>query len=154
MKKGKRHKFEYAEPRPHYICLGSQNHGLKCRKESYLWADAIEELVWSEVVKVLKDPDIIVQSLVRRAHGEDVRAVAEEITRMEKELEKIQGEEDRAIRLYVSGKITDSHLDFQRKFITERLEHTQAELKNLRTQEQTEQKRQALAEDILVVCHS
>ena len=31
-------------------------------------------------------------------------------------------EEDRAVRLFVSGKITEAQLDLQRKFITERLE--------------------------------
>ena len=35
-------------------------------------------------------------------------------------------EEDRAIRLYVSGKITGEQLDLQRKFVTERLESLRA----------------------------
>ena len=37
-------------------------------------------------------------------------------------------EEDRAIRLFVSGKITEAQLDIQRKFITERLESAKAKL--------------------------
>ena len=41
-------------------------------------------------------------------------------------------EEDRAIRLYVSGKITENQLDHQRKFITERLEILRNRLDDLR----------------------
>ena len=46
----------------------------------------------------------------------------EEIGKAEGQLRSVQMEEDRAIRLYVSGKITEDQLDHQRKFITERLE--------------------------------
>ena len=40
-------------------------------------------------------------------------------------------EEDRAIRLYISGKITEAQLDIQRKFITERVEYAREELDSL-----------------------
>ena len=36
----------------------------------------------------------------------------------ERDLRSIQMEEDRAIRLFVSGKITEAQLDLQRRFIT------------------------------------
>src|SRR3546814_20682801 len=42
------------------------------------------------------------------------------------ELQKIETEEDRLIRLVVSGRITEPQFDRQRKFITERLETARA----------------------------
>ena len=44
-------------------------------------------------------------------------------------------EEDRAIRLFVSGKITEAQLDHQRRFITERLESARARLDDYRARE-------------------
>ena len=48
--------------------------------------------------------------------------------------EKVQIEEDRAIRLFVSGKISENQLDRQRKFITERLDNCRARLDDYRAQ--------------------
>ena len=54
--------------------------------------------------------------------------MAKQVARAERDLQNIQLEEDRAIRLFVSGKITEEQLDHQRKFITERLENLRAKL--------------------------
>ena len=54
-----------------------------------------------------------------------------QIAGTERELQKVQFEEDRAIRLYVSEKITEEQLDRQRKFITERLETLREKLSGL-----------------------
>ena len=64
--------------------------------------------------------------------------LVEEIAIAERELQKVQTEEDRAIRLYVSGKITEKQLDRQRKFITERLETLRLKLDDYRTRELAE----------------
>ena len=61
--------------------------------------------------------------------------LAEEIALAERDLQKVQMEEDRAIRLYVSGKITEDQLDRQRRFITERLETLRARLDEYRSQQ-------------------
>ena len=52
----------------------------------------------------------------------------------ERDLQGLQIEEDRAIRLYMSGKITESQLDHQRKFITDRLEMLRSKLAGYRSQ--------------------
>ena len=59
----------------------------------------------------------------------------EEIAQAERDVRGIQMEEDRAIRLFVSGKITEAQLDLQRKFITERLESARAKLDDYRARE-------------------
>ena len=61
----------------------------------------------------------------------------------------MQFEEDRAIRLYVSGKITEAQLDHQRKFITERLESARRKLDDYRARESAQEGRMELAEKVL-----
>ena len=75
--------------------------------------------------------------------------MAKQVARTERDLQNIQLEEDRAIRLYVSGKITESQLDHQRKFITERLENLRAKLDDYRARESAEVERRVLMEYVL-----
>ena len=57
-------------------------------------------------------------------------------------------EEDRAIRLFVSGNITEAQVDLQRRFITERLESTRAKLDDYRAQETSGAEKRRLMETI------
>ena len=56
----------------------------------------------------------------------------EQIALAERDLRTTQTREERAITLFVSGKITEAQLDNQRKFITERLENVRAKLDDYR----------------------
>ena len=56
----------------------------------------------------------------------------EQIALAERDLRTSQTREERAITLFVSGKITEAQLDNQRKFITERLENVRAKLDDYR----------------------
>ena len=108
----------------------------------------MEGLVWGEVKKVLEDPAVIVagiESLGEKGEG----GLSEETVRAERELEKVQLEEDRAIRLYVSGKITEAQLDHQRKFITERLESLREKLNDYRARESAQAEQRMLAERVV-----
>ena len=58
-------------------------------------------------------------------------------------------EEDRAIRLFVSGKITEAQLDVQRKFITERLESARAKLDEYHAREASGSEQRRLMEAVL-----
>ena len=58
-------------------------------------------------------------------------------------------EEDRAIRLFVSGKITEAQLDLQRRFITERLGSARARLDDYRDREAGGVEKRRLMETIL-----
>ena len=58
-----------------------------------------------------------VDGLPRKARDSE-----KQVARTERELQKVQFEEDRAIRLYVSEKITEEQLGHKSKFITEWLE--------------------------------
>ena len=107
------------EPRRFYKCVGSTHHGTKCRPHPYIHADELEQTVWSEVKAVLQQPARIIEALSGLSEQADNGA---ELKDAEKQVRTITAEEDRLIRLYVAGRITDKQLDHQRKFIDERLE--------------------------------
>ena len=58
-------------------------------------------------------------------------------------------EEDHAIRLFVSGKITESQLDLQRRFITERLESARAKLDDYLARDVNGSEKRRLMEAVL-----
>ena len=111
-------------------------------------AERLENLVWDEVKKVLEDPSVIVAGIESLGDGEDATA-SEEVARAERELSNVQLEEDRAIRLYVSGKISEKQLDLQRKFITERLESLRDRVKDCRARESAQAGRRELAGQVM-----
>lgn len=148
-KNGRTYRYEYTKPMRYYTCRGMYSHKLKCREHPYLNADLVEGIVWSEVSRVLKNPDTILLGLQAQAAGQNAEELAEDIAQAERNMRAIQVDEDRAIRLYVSGKITEEHLDRQRKFITERLEHARTKRDSLTAQQRAVQHRESLSEGLL-----
>ncbi|MDD9995897.1 MAG: hypothetical protein OXS35_09200 [Dehalococcoidia bacterium] len=61
----------------------------------------------------------------------------------------VQTEVDGAIRLFVSGNITEKQLDHQRRFITERLEMLRARLDDLRGRESAEAEKRRVMEHVV-----
>ena len=135
---GKVYRYELDPPRRYYRCYGMENEGVKCRERPHIRAERLEALVWGEVKKVLENPGVIVAGIKAMDSRADNGGLDEEIAIAERELQKVQMEEDRAIRLYVSGKITEKQLDRQRKFITERLETLRMKLDDYRAREMGE----------------
>ena len=100
---------------------------LRCQERSFIGAERLEEPIWSEVKRVIPNPDLIgagIDTFDALASG----GLEEEVALAGRDLRSIQMEEDRAIRLFVSGKITEAQLDLQRRFITEQLENAWAKL--------------------------
>ena len=145
---GKTYRYEYTTPSRYYVCHGKYSHKLKCREHPYIKADQLEEVVWSEIFKVLRHPDTIVRGIEARNPQVDNHDHHAEIAKSERELQVIQREEDRAIRLWITEKITEDQLIRQRRFITERLEDARVKLSNLMDQRRVRQERKALAEGI------
>ena len=146
--KDKSYSYELKTPQRHYHCYGMQRERLRCRERPYIRADRLEELVWSEVKKVVQNPDLIVEGIESLDTQED-GGLAKRIASAERELRGIQMEEDRAIGLYVSGKITEEQLDHQRKLILERLEAARAKLDDYRAQESLTVEKRVLMENIV-----
>ena len=150
---GKVYRYELDPPRRYYRCYGMENEGVKCRERPHIRAERLEALVWGEVKKVLENPGVIVAGIEAMDSRADTGELVEEIAIAERELQKVQMEEDRAIRLYVSGKITEKQLDRQRKFITERLETLRLKLDDYRAKEMAEAEKRALGEHIVEWAH-
>ena len=146
---GKSYKYELDPPHRYYHCYGKHNIGVKCREHGYIRAERLEELVWGQVKKMLENPDLIVAGIEALNCQVEGSGLAEEIAKAERDLRKVQSEEDRAIRLYVSGKITEAQLDHQRKFITERLETLREKLSDYRARELAQVERRELAERVV-----
>ena len=128
---GKAYHYDLEPPRRYYQCYGMQRKLTRCRKHPFIRAERLEDMVWNEVTKVVQDPEVIVTGMDTLRVGQDSN-LEEEIAQAERDLRAVQLEEDRAIRLYVSEKITEAQLDRQRQVITERLEHFRVRLENRR----------------------
>ena len=148
VRNGKAYSYELTTPRRYYMCNGTQSLRLRCRERPYIRAEQLEEPIWSEVKRVLQNPDLIVAGIAT-LDSQEGGGMEEEIAQAERDLRSIQMEEDRAIRLFVSGKITEVQLDLQRKFITERLESARAKLDDYRAREASGTEKRRLMEEVL-----
>ena len=148
VRKGKAYTYDLTTPRRYYMCNGMQGMRLRCREKPYIRAEQLEEPIWSEVKRVLQNPDLIVAGIAT-LDSQEGGGMEEEIAQAERDLRSIQMEEDRAVRLFVSGKITEAQLDLQRKFITERLESARAKLDGYRALEESGTENRRLMEEVL-----
>ena len=148
VRNGKRYHYDLPAPRRYYKCNGMESLRLRCRELHYIRAERLEEPIWSEVKRVLQNPDLIVAG-IDTLDSQEGGGLEEEIAQAERDLRSIQLEEDRAIRLFVSGKITEPQLDHQRRFITERLESARAKLDDSRAQEASGAEKRRLMEAVL-----
>ena len=102
---------------------------------------------------MLENPGLIVAGIEAMNAQAGGSGLAGDIARAERDLQKVQIEEDRAIRLFVSGKITEKQLDHQRRFITERLEMLRKVLDDHRARESAQAEKRVLAEHIIEWAH-
>ena len=148
VRNGKKYTYELTTPRRYYMCNGMQSMRLGCRERPFIRAERLEDPIWDEVKRVIQNPDLIVAG-IDTLDSQDDGGLEEEIAQAERDLRSIQMEEDRAIRLFVSGKITEAQLDHQRRFITERLETARARLDDYRARETSGTQKRELMEAVL-----
>ena len=148
VRNGKAYTYDLTTPRRYYMCNGMQSMRLRCRERPYIRAEQLEEPIWDEVKWVIQNPDLIVAGIAA-LDSQEGGGMEEEIAQAEQELRSVQMEEDRAIRLFVSGKITEAQLDIQRRFITERLESARAKLDDYRAREASGTEKRRLMEEVL-----
>ena len=148
VRNGKKYRYELPTPSRYYMCNGMQSMRLHCRERPYIRAERLEEPIWSEVKRVIQNPDLIVAG-IDTLDSQGSGGLEEEIAQAERDLRSIQMEEDRAIRLFVSGKISEAQLDIQRKFITERLESARAKVDGYRAREASGTEKRRLMETVL-----
>ena len=148
IRNGKRYRYDLTTPKRYYMCNGTLSLRIKCRERSHIRAERLEEPVWNEVKRMLQNPDLIVAG-IDALDTQDGGGLDEEIAQAERDVRSIQMEEDRAIRLFVSAKITEAQLDHQRRYITERLESARAKLDYHRAQEASGAEKRRMLEAVL-----
>ena len=148
-RKGKVRKQARVTPQRHYHCYGMLREHMDCRNPAMIRAEQLEELVWNQVKGMVQNPELIVAGIESLGAQED-GGLAEQTALAERDLQRIQVEEERAIRLYVSGKITENQLDQQRRFIAERLEAARATLNDLRARESMASEKRLLMENLVL----
>ena len=131
VRNGKKYRYNLSTPRRYYMCNGMQSLRLRCRERPDIRAERLEEPIWSEVKRVIQNPDLIVAGIDPLDSRESGR-LEEQISQAERDLLSIQTREERAITLFVSGRITEAQLDNLSKFFTERLENVRAKLDDYR----------------------
>ena len=97
---------------------------------------------------MLQNPELILAGL-KSIDSEDDNGLEKQLARAEKDLKRAEAEDSIAVGLRVSGKITESELDHQRKCINERVEIAQALLDDYRAQASMKAEKKALAGNIL-----
>ena len=132
---GKVYQYELDPPRRRYRCYGISKGLYGCREHPMIRAEKLEGFIWDEVKRVVQSPELIVSG-IKSATGPEGGPLKEQIDHMERDLVEVQGEEDRAIWLHVSGKISATQLDRQRKFIAEKSEILKAKLEEYRNLEE------------------
>ena len=145
---GKLYKYELDPPRRYYRCYGYHQLRLKCREKPMIRAERLEGLVWNEVKRVLENPDLIIAGIEALDNRED-GGLEEQGASAERDLQKVQMEEERVIRLFVSGKITEEQMDHQRRYITERLETLRARLDDYKDRETAETEKRVIIENLV-----
>ena len=106
---GRRVAYDLKVPLRYYACTGSALR-LRCREKPTIKAERLEKRVWEEVKGVLQGPSVIVAGIAALGEGGGA-SLSEEQTKVERDLRGVQMEEQRLVRLFVSGKITEEMLD-------------------------------------------
>ncbi len=144
---GKVYQYDLDNPRRYYHCYGMQKRISRCREHPFIRAERLEELVWTEVKKILLDPKVITSGIEALKMAEEGEwQGSERLSQLERDLREVQAEEERAITLYVKGKIGEGQLDRQREAIRVRSDRITHALDEHRNQTRNLAEKEALIE--------
>ena len=122
----------------YYRCIGTdkyRRHGSEICDNSSVKGDEVESLVWSEVCKLLRDPDRLRSELNRRR--EEPNATSEQLKVLEKTVSDLRGRLDRLIDGYESGLLQRSEFEQRIGPLRARHDREQSTLESLRGQAST-----------------
>jgi hypothetical protein len=82
-------------------------------KASFVSAEWLEELVWSDVPRFLEDPGVVLERLCEEQHeaADDAGDLEARKKELAKHLAAKQAEKDRYVRAYAQGHISEEELD-------------------------------------------
>ena len=101
----------------YYVCHGVID-GLACRTPKYLRGDRVDALVWSEVEAFMTDPEAFAEALDTDASADGLDA---DIGQLERDLDRINLENERAAHLFTTGRIDDAMYDKLTSRTTDRM---------------------------------
>ena len=93
-RKGKVRKQARVTPQRHYHCYGMLREDMDCRKPAMIRAEQLEKLVWNQVKEMVQNPELIVAG-IESLDAHDDFGVANQIAGAERDLQKVQVEEER-----------------------------------------------------------
>ncbi len=118
---------------------GSRFHNGKVCAGHHVRADALDDLVWGSVKKLLLDPETLIKEYQRRlkSYENDYEAViAEKI----KEINRYKREHGRLIDLFQSGLVKKEEITIRLKTVNSKLEQFDHEVRYLKNQDQESKK--------------
>ena len=134
--KGKTYRYELNPPKRYYCCYGSRFDKSECREQKFISAEKLEDLIWQEAVRIIRDPQIVISGL--ESHNIDFdkkNLLSQRIAKAEQDIE--EEEEARKRLIYQNGRklITEEELEDVLPVIRARLQHYTNILNDLREQE-------------------
>jgi site-specific DNA recombinase len=122
--------------RLYYRCMGQDGHrwqdGRVCKGHP-VRVEAIDDLVWSSVKKVLVNPETMIEEYTRRlGNGED--QVESLLKKKQIELKKYQAQRSRLIDLFQNGLVGKEEIETQLRSVQAKMEHSKQEAEFLKSQ--------------------
>lgn len=117
--------------------------------QRYVRMNELDEAVWDSVVKILSEPQLIVEEM-RRAESDTSPAIQEEITSIESRLVNAKDREYRLMRLFEIGNIDEALVIVRLSEIRDEQIRMQSELTKAKSDLASAQRIRASAEDIEV----
>ena len=88
VRNGKTYSYDLPTPRRYYQCNGMQSMRLGCREKPYIQAEQLGEPIWSEVKRVIQNPDVIVDC-IDTSDTQGSGSLEEEIAQTKRDLRSI-----------------------------------------------------------------
>jgi site-specific DNA recombinase len=134
----------------YYACKAAKTYNFGAappHKASYVSADWLEELVWSDVRRFLKDPGKILERL-REQHNaaDDAEGLEARRKELAKRLAAKQAEKDRYVRAYAQGHISEEELDAYLTELKKQIDNLRVLLASVEAELSERQERTALTD--------
>ena len=135
-KSGKVYHYEYDPPLRYYQCIGTFSYPdhYRCRKPAELRAEEVDGLIWERLVELLKNPSLLAECIRVYKREAEETGTLEALEAVKQQLSELSLKRQRVIDLCVSGAISESDLNTQLKFTSERKEFYEAEVERLSKQ--------------------
>lgn len=117
------------------VCNVKTNYYSHCEQRA-IAASTIEPLVWDEIARVLKQPDVLLKE-IERQRGTAASGVFEaDMILVENNIASLRGEEQRYLRLYGRGWIEEGRLDAEIERVKGKRTDLEGKLRHLRHQKE------------------